>query len=338
MNIEKNKSLLPYNTFKMDVKADQFVAFNSVSSLQKLLLIPEIKNQPKLILGGGSNVLLTADFLGTVLKNEIVGIEVIQEDEQFVFVKVGAGESWHHFVMHAVEQGWGGVENLALIPGSVGAAPMQNIGAYGVELKDVFHELDAVVFADASIKSFGKSDCCFGYRESIFKHELKDTLVIAYVVFKLHKHAVVKTEYGAIKDELTKMGIVNPGIKEVAEAVMQIRKSKLPDPAVLGNAGSFFKNPEIDLATFELLKSTYPDMVGYPMPGFKVKLAAGWLIEKAGWKGVRYGDVGCHDKQALVLVNYGHATGSEVFQLSENIISAVLEKFGVQLHREVNIY
>jgi UDP-N-acetylmuramate dehydrogenase len=240
--------------------------------------------------------------------------------------------------MYCVERGWGGIENLALIPGSVGAAPMQNIGAYGVEIQQVFHEAEAISLSDGSLHHFNKEQCKFGYRESIFKHELKGNMVITHVTFVLNKNPELNTGYGAIKEELSKMGIEQPNIHDIAEAVIRIRKSKLPDPKVLGNAGSFFKNPEIDLKDFESLQASYPDIVGYPLPDFKVKLAAGWLIEKAGWKGVRYGDAGCHEKQALVLVNHGNATGSEIFQLSENIISSVHERFGVMLHREVNVY
>ena len=338
MNLEHNVSLLPFNTFGIDVNADQFVRFESVSELQMLIAREEIMQNPILVLGGGSNILLTADFKGTVLKNEIKGIECFFEDEKYVLVKVGAGEVWHEFVLHCLDHGWSGVENLALIPGSVGASPMQNIGAYGVEIQQVFHEANAVSLEDGKVHTFSREDCQFGYRESIFKHELKGKMIITHVVFLLRKKPELKTTYGAIQEELNRSGITNPGIRDVAEAVMRIRKSKLPDPAMLGNAGSFFKNPEIDLKDFEVLKKTYPDMVGYELPGFKVKLAAGWMIEKAGWKGVRYGDAGCHEKQALVLVNHGNATGSEIYQLSEEIISSVHKKFGVLLHREVNIY
>jgi UDP-N-acetylmuramate dehydrogenase len=336
--MENNISLLPYNTFGMNVSADQFARFDSIATLQSLISRPEIINHPILVLGGGSNVLLTADFKGTVLKNEIKGIECIHENEELIYVKVGGGEVWHEFVMYCVDRGWGGIENLALIPGSVGAAPMQNIGAYGVEIQQVFHEAEAISLPDGSLHHFNKEQCKFGYRESIFKRQLKGNMVITHVTFVLTKNPTLNTGYGAIKDELGKMGIEQPNIRDIAEAVIRIRKSKLPDPKVLGNAGSFFKNPEIDLKDFELLQTNYPDIVGYPLPDFKVKLAAGWLIEKAGWKGVRYGEAGCHEKQALVLVNHGHATGSEIFQLSEKIISSVHEKFGVILHREVNIY
>jgi UDP-N-acetylmuramate dehydrogenase len=322
----------------MHVSADQFARFDSIVDLQSLISRPEIINHPILVLGGGSNVLLTTDFKGTVLKNEIKGIECIHENEELIYVKVGGGEVWHDLVMYCVERGWGGIENLALIPGSVGAAPMQNIGAYGVEIQQVFHEADAISLTDGSLHHFNKEQCKFGYRESIFKHELKGNMVITHVTFVLSKNPRLNTGYGAIKEELSKLGIELPNIRDIAEAVIRIRMSKLPDPNVLGNAGSFFKNPEIDLKDFELLQTNYPDIVGYPLPDFKVKLAAGWLIEKAGWKGVRYGDAGCHEKQALVLVNHGHATGSEIFQLSEKIISSVHEKFGVILHREVNIY
>lgn len=338
MNMEYNVSLLPYNTFRIDVSADQFARFDNAASLQSLICKSEIFNHPILILGGGSNVLLTTDFKGTVLRNEIIGIECIHENEDLIYIKVGGGVVWHEFVMYCVDKGWGGLENLALIPGSVGAAPMQNIGAYGVEIQQVFHQADAISLTDGSMHHFNKEQCKFGYRESIFKHELKGKMVITHVSFVLTKNPILNTCYGAIKEELGKMGTEKPNIRDIADAVIRIRKSKLPDPKVLGNAGSFFKNPEIEIKDFELLQTNFPDIVGYPLPDYKVKLAAGWLIEKAGWKGVSYGDAGCHHKQALVLVNHGKATGFEIFQLSEKIISSVHEKFNVMLHREVNIY
>lgn len=338
MQLEHNISLRPYNTFHMDVMADQFIKFNSVASLQHLLSLEEIVRHPILILGGGSNILLTTDFKGTVLKNEIKGMEIVFEDDHEIRIRAGAGEIWHEFVMYCVSNGWGGVENLALIPGTVGASPMQNIGAYGVELQQVFYEAEAVSMEDGNIYRFNREACKFGYRESVFKHELKGKMIITHVTFTLQKTPQIKTDYGAIRDELKKCGVENPGVCDVASAVISIRKSKLPDPLVLGNAGSFFKNPEIELRDFESLRVQYPEMVGYHLPDFKVKIAAGWLIEKAGWKGVRYGDAGCHEKQALVLINYGNATGYDLFQLSEQIISSVHEKFGIWLHREVNIY
>ena len=233
------------------------------------------------------------------------GIAIIGEDNDHVYVKTGAGENWHQFVLYCIENNLAGVENLSLIPGKTGASPMQNIGAYGVELKEVFHELEAWHIRDKAWVTFSNADCHFGYRESVFKKALRDQFIIASVTFKLRKKPVFNISYGAIEQELEQMGVTEPSIRDISNAVIRIRSSKLPDPAVIGNAGSFFKNPEIDSTLFETLKLKYPSIVGYPLPGNRVKLAAGWLIEKAGWKGFREGDAGCHEKQALVLVNYG---------------------------------
>jgi UDP-N-acetylmuramate dehydrogenase len=293
--------------------------------------------QLPLILGGGSNILFTKDVQGWVLKNEIKGIRVVQEDEETVWVEAGAGEPWHGLVLHCIEQGWGGLENLSLIPGNTGASPMQNIGAYGVEIKDVFDSLEAWHLQDRAWVRFTGTDCRFGYRESVFKRALKDQFIIASVTYRLRKKPVLHLEYGAIREELERAGVQEPTIKDVSDAVIRIRSSKLPDPARIGNAGRFFKNPEVGSDQFEALRLQWPGIVGYPLPGGHVKLAAGWLIEKAGWKGFRSGDAGCHDKQALVLVNYGHASGSAIYDLSENILQDVHTKFGVTLEREVNI-
>ena len=338
MTIQKNISLKPFNTFGIDVAAKYFARFDTVDALQQILQNPAIKGYPFLILGGGSNILLTANFEGLVLKNEIEGIELIQEDAEHVFLKVGAGVNWHQFVLYCLAHDYAGVENLALIPGSVGASPMQNIGAYGVEIKDVFHSLEAVNRAYLNTVVFYNKDCAFGYRESIFKNKCKDQFVITSVTFRLNKVPEFKTNYGAIQQALDEMGVPKINIQDIAKAVMQIRNSKLPNPKEIGNAGSFFKNPEIPLADFEVLQHTYPDIVGYPIAGNMVKVAAGWMIEKAGWKGYREDDAGCHSKQALVLVNHGHATGTAIFALSEKIIADVHEQFGIYLHREVNIY
>ena len=291
-----------------------------------------------LIIGGGSNILFTQDVDGLVLRNEIKGMDICQEDTDHVYVKTGAGENWHHFVQYCINQGLAGVENLSLIPGNTGASPMQNIGAYGVELKDVFHELEAWHIKDKAWVKFSNTDCQFGYRESVFKKAFRDQFIITSVTYKLCRKPVFHISYGAIEQELSRMGITELSIRDISDAVIRIRSSKLPDPAVIGNAGSFFKNPEIGQEQFEGLKLTYPKIVGYPLPGKQVKLAAGWLIEQAGWKGYREGDAGCHEKQALVLVNYGHATGQEIFTLSEKILQDVQAKFGVTLEREVNIY
>lgn len=334
MQIEENKSLKALNTFGMDVYARHFAGFTTTDELAALLTG---NNKDFIFLGGGSNILFTKDINGWVLKNEIPGIELLHADEQHYYVKTGAGENWHRFVMHCVENDFAGVENLALIPGNVGASPMQNIGAYGVEIKDVFHELEAMHIREKYIRKFSAVECRFGYRESIFKGELKNQYVILNVTFKLSKKPVFNTAYGAIKAELEKMHIDELTIKHIAQAVIMIRESKLPDPKKIGNAGSFFKNPEIDADQFNQLKIKFPDIIGYSLPEHKVKLAAGWLIEQCGWKGYRNGDAGCHANQALVLVNYGKAKGTQILQLSEKIIQSVKEKFGVNLHREVNI-
>lgn len=353
MQIQENISLKPYNTFGIDAKARYFAVFNSVEELAELLtsftryrladdtLNPQTSTlkpgTSTLILGGGSNILLTKDVDGLVLKNEIKGIRLVTEDEHNVYVRVGAGENWHQFVLHCIENNWAGIENLSLIPGNVGASPMQNIGAYGVEIKDVFHELRAFHLEEKTNYTFSAKDCRFGYRESIFKGKYKNQFVITDVTFRLNKQAVFNTSYGAINQELEKMGIKDLSIKAVSDAVIRIRSSKLPDPAVIGNAGSFFKNPEIKKVQFEKLQNDFPLIIGYPLPDDTIKLAAGWLIEQCGWKGVRHGDAGCHDQQALVLVNYGQASGKEIYKLSEEIQRTVYEKFGVLLEREVNI-
>lgn len=291
----------------------------------------------KLILGGGSNILFTGDVNALVLKNEVSGINVLKQDDEFVYVQVGAGVNWHSFVLHCVQQGWGGVENLSLIPGNSGASPMQNIGAYGVEIKDVFEELEAYHLNDKTIVKFSAVDCAFGYRESVFKRKYKDQFVIISVTYKLRKNPLFNTSYGAINQELENMGVKELSIAAISQAVINIRSSKLPDPKVIGNAGSFFKNPSINKEQFDQLKNEFPSLVAFTNPDGTMKLAAGWLIEQCGWKGYRKADAGCHAKQALVLVNYGAATGKEIFDLSEEIMQSVKQKFGVELEREVNI-
>jgi len=338
MKIEENISLKPYNSFGLDVRAKQFARFSSADELKEMLSMVRNDRQVPLIIGGGTNVLFTRDIDRLVLKNEIPGIEYLGSDEDHHLLKVGAGELWHRFVMHCVDHGYAGVENLSLIPGNVGASPMQNIGAYGVEVKDVFHELQALHIHDFRIDTFGRDDCRFGYRESVFKSSLKDQYVILNVTFKLLKQPVYHTSYGAIRAELDKMNISALSIRNVSDAVINIRRSKLPDPAVLGNAGSFFKNPSVDTSFFKTLKEKFPSMVGYEVPDHKVKLAAGWMIEQCGWKGYRDGDAGCHSQQSLVLVNYGKATGADILHLSETIMASVKDRFGVTLEREVNVY
>lgn len=336
--IAENISLKPYNTFGLDATAKGLVTFSSQEELALVLSEAEKRNyKNQLILGGGSNILLTGDFDGLVLKNEISGIKAVEEDADFVYVSAGAGEVWHHFVLHCLQNEYAGVENLSLIPGSVGASPMQNIGAYGVEIKDVFHQLEAFHIADKTVQVFNADECRFGYRESVFKNIYKGQYIILSVTFKLNKKPVFNTSYGAIQQELDTMGVKDLSIHAISQAVINIRSSKLPDWKLVGNAGSFFKNPTVENAVAQKLKETFPKMVSFPFEEGKTKLAAGWLIEQCGWKGYRKGDAGCYDKQALVLVNYGHATGSEIYAISEQIIHSVYEKFGVTLEREVNI-
>ncbi len=334
MQLTENFSLKPYNTFGIPVMAKYFAAFANTHELAELL---ETKREHHLILGGGSNILFTKNYDGLVLKNEIAGIEKINEDDAYVYVRAGAGVGWHEFVLYCITNNLAGVENLSLIPGSVGASPMQNIGAYGVEIKDVFYELEAYNIEEKKLVSFSKNDCAFGYRESIFKNKYKGQFVITSVTFQLNKIPTYNTSYGAIETELEKMGVQSPSIKAISDAVINIRQSKLPDPKIIGNAGSFFKNPTIPNTQFEKLKTEFPNIVGYPVGENETKLAAGWLIEQCGWKGYRKGDAGCHEKQALVLVNYGNAIGEEILQLSENIIDSVKLMFDVELHREVNV-
>lgn len=333
--ISENTSLLPYNTFGIDVKASKFGRFSSTEELHALLS-HRGKEEKLLILGGGSNVLLTEDFEGLVIRNEIKGFEVISEDENTVDIKVGAGEVWHEFVLQSIEKGYGGVENLSLIPGSVGASPMQNIGAYGVEIKDVFVSLEAYHIESGEVHTFDKESCQFGYRESVFKRRLKGQYIIVSVTYRLTKNHSLNTSYGAIEAELKERGINNPTIKDVSDAVIAIRQSKLPDPKEIGNAGSFFKNPVVDKSVLVSIQEKHENVPNYPA-GDKVKLAAGWLIEQAGWKGKTFDTFGVHKKQALVLVNYGGSKGQSILDLSTQIIADVQAKFGVQLEREVNI-
>lgn len=341
MQIRENVSLKEFNTFSIDARARYFSTFSSVDELTELLTLDS--RIPTLILGGGSNILFTKDYEGVVLKNEIKGIELIHEDAEYVYIKAGAGENWHQFVMHCINRNWAGVENLSLIPGNVGAAPIQNIGAYGVELDDVFWNLEALDIEGNKICNFTRSDCEFGYRSSVFKKKHLNRFVIVSVTFQLKKKPVFHTSYGAITGELDKMGVKELNIKAISKAVINIRSSKLPDPVYIANAGSFFKNPEVDKFRFDELNSKFPGIVGYKLVNGNVKLAAGWLIEHCGpnesvsWKGYRRTDAGCHEKQALVLVNYGHAKGKEIFDLSEEILQTVKQKFGVTLEREVNV-
>jgi UDP-N-acetylmuramate dehydrogenase len=335
MQIQENFSLKPYNTFGIDAKARRFATFRSVSELNEALNLKlETRN---FILGGGSNILFTKDFDGLVLKNEIRGIEKIKEDNDHVYVRAGAGENWHQFVLFCIKNNWAGVENLSLIPGCIGASPMQNIGAYGVEIRESFHELRAFHLAEKTNYIFGLKDCQFGYRDSVFKNKYKDQFVITDVTYRLNKIPKYNTSYGVVEQELEKMEVKELSIAAISQAVINIRSSKLPDPAVIGNAGSFFKNPSVSKEKFRELKSGFGNIIGYENADGTVKLAAAWLIEQCGWKGFRRGDAGCHEKQALVLVNYGNASGKEIYDLGKEIEQSVKEKFGVELEREVNI-
>jgi UDP-N-acetylmuramate dehydrogenase len=341
MKVAPEVSLKAYNTFGIDSTAQHFAEVSSVAELQELLKEERWQQTPKLILGGGSNLLFTSHFEGLVIKIGIGGIEVVEEKEEEVRINVGAGENWHKLVMHCIEQGWGGVENLSLIPGTVGAAPMQNIGAYGVEIKDVFESLEAVEISSGKVRGFTAEDCKFGYRESVFKNIYKGQFIITSVVLKLSKRPVINTSYGAIEEVLTERlgegALEQASIRDVSDAVIYIRQSKLPDPAQIGNAGSFFKNPIVSATQYESLKQAYQKVPGYPVSETEVKVPAGWLIEQAGWKGKRFGDVGVHDRQALVLINYGDATGEAVKKLAYNIQQSVQEKFGILIQPEVNM-
>jgi UDP-N-acetylmuramate dehydrogenase len=335
MQIEENISLKPFNTFGIDAKARRFASFSNREELAQL--ISDEQRLPVFILGGGSNILLTRNFEGLVAKNEVKGIIELHEDEEHVYVRVGAGENWHQFVQYCLKRDWAGIENLSLIPGNVGASPMQNIGAYGVELAEVFWSLEAFHLKETKTVTFTLSDCAFGYRESVFKNKYKDQFAILTVTFRLRKRPIFHTSYGALQEELEKMGVKELTIQAISQAVINIRTSKLPDPKQIGNAGSFFKNPEVTKAKYESLKEKFPAIVAYSLVNGNHKLAAGWMIEQCGWKGFREGDAGVHPKQALVLVNYGDANGKQIYDLSEKIAQSVYNKFGVSLEREVNI-
>ncbi|GAA4327874.1 UDP-N-acetylmuramate dehydrogenase [Flaviaesturariibacter amylovorans] len=332
--LQEHVSVKPITTFGVAASARYYAPFANLDELKALL--DHQGDAPLMVLGGGSNVLFTRDFEGLVLHNGITGIETIAEDTEYVYVRAGGGENWHGFVLHCVANGFAGVENLSLIPGSVGASPMQNIGAYGVEIKDVFHELEAFHIRERRLDTFTLEDCRFGYRESVFKNVYKGQYVITSVTYRLRKTPRFHTEYGAIREELARMGVQELSIGAISQAVINIRSSKLPDWREVGNAGSFFKNPQVPMEHYATLKAAHPSIVAFPQDA-GMKLAAGWLIEQCGWKGFRRGDAGCYPKQALVLVNYGGATGGEIFALSSEIIASVEEKFGVTLEREVNV-
>lgn len=339
LTLDSYVSLKPYNTFRIDATARYFTEITTESDLETLRQLTEFVTMPRLILGGGSNILFTGNFDGLVVKVNIQGIAVVRTDEQHVWVRAGGGVNWHELVMYCVNSGFAGMENLSLIPGTTGAAPMQNIGAYGVEIEQIFDSLTAMHIETGEYRTFSHGECQFGYRESSFKHELKGQYIIISVTFRLDKHPTFRTQYGAIQETLAEMGITDDllTIKAVSDAVIHIRRSKLPDPSEIGNAGSFFKNPEIQKTQFEILKAIYPTLPGYPVTNLdRIKVPAGWLIEQAGWKGYRTGDAGVHTRQALVLVNYGRATGAEIIALARQIQQSVQEKFGVSITPEVN--
>jgi len=335
-DIIQNAPLKKLNTFGVDATALWFSEINSPEELEGLFTDHRWKNMKRLVIGGGSNMLFTRDFDGLVLRMNIKGISSRVEGED-IYVTAGAGVVWNDLVKYCVEQGFAGLENLSLIPGSVGASPIQNIGAYGVELKDSFYSCEAFMAETGEIVTFMNADCNFGYRESIFKTELKGKAIILSVTYKLSVRPSLNTTYGAISSELERRGIKNPGIKEISEVVSEIRVSKLPDPSTIGNAGSFFKNPVITVEKFRQLQSSFPDIVHYCLPNHTVKLAAGWLIEQCGWKGRKIGEAGTWKNQALVIVNHGNSTGSAIYDLSSAIIKDVKERFGIDLEREVNI-
>jgi len=336
--IQENVSLLPYNTFGIDVTAKYFTVLRSVADARALFSSPVFQSNKKIFLGGGSNVLFTKNFDGLAIKVEINGREIVTENENTVHLKVGAGESWHETVMYAVSQNWGGIENLSLIPGSVGAAPMQNIGAYGVEIKEVVHTVEALDISTGEIRIFTRDECRFGYRESIFKQHAKEKFLISSVTLILSKkdHRF-NISYGAVSETMKQLGHIEVSVKAISDAVIHIRRSKLPDPTQIGNAGSFFKNPSIQSDLHDFIKSQHPSLPGYPGERGLIKVSAAWLIEHCGWKGKRFNNIGVHQHQSLVLVNYGGGDGASIWQLAMKIQSSVHEKFNIVLQPEVNV-
>jgi UDP-N-acetylmuramate dehydrogenase len=334
MNIQKNVLLKNYNTFGISVNAKRFISVNSVYELQQILKV----EKDIFLISGGSNMLLTKDIDELVVHINIKGVSIDNENENAAYLTVNSGENWHEFVLWCISQNYGGIENLSLIPGNVGTCPIQNIGAYGVEVKDTITKVEAIEIETGKLVQFSNKDCNFGYRNSIFKNELKGKHIITSVSFKLTTiHHNLNSSYGAIETELSLKKISKPSLKDISNAVIAIRKSKLPDPKEIGNSGSFFKNPVISSAQYLKLQKEYADIPGYKISDMEVKIPAGWLIEKAGFKGKRYGEFGVHDKQALVLVNYGNASGKEIYQLAEKIKETIIKKFKITLEIEVNI-
>jgi UDP-N-acetylmuramate dehydrogenase len=336
MEILNNFSLKNYNTFGIEAKAEQFVAVHTVPELKSIL--EQNKNQKKFILGGGSNMLLTKNIEALVIHIDLKGKKILKEDADYVWIESQAGENWHQFVVWSIEQNFGGLENMSLIPGNVGTTPVQNIGAYGTEIKDTFVSCEAINIENQEMRTFTKEECHFGYRESVFKNEVKDQYIIISVVYKLTKqNHKINISYGDITAELAKNNVSTPTLKDVSNAVIAIRKSKLPDPAELGNSGSFFKNPILLKTDFEPIHQKFPEMRFFDISETEVKVPAGWLIEQAGLKGKRFGDAGIHKNQALVLVNYGGATGQEILDVSKTVQDTVFETFGIHIEAEVNI-
>jgi UDP-N-acetylmuramate dehydrogenase len=336
MKIQSDFSLKNHNTFGIEAKAKNFIAVHTVSELKTVLI--EHKSEPKFILGGGSNMLLTKDIDALVIHVDLKGKKIIKEDQDYVWVESQAGENWHEFVLWTINQDFGGLENMSLIPGNVGTTPVQNIGAYGAEIKDTFVSCTAISIDKQEIKSFSKAECQFGYRESVFKNECKDQYIITSVIFKLTKrNHKITIAYGDIMGELAKNNIAKPNLKQVSDAVIAIRRSKLPDPKELGNSGSFFKNPILSKKEFAPIHIKFPEMKFYEISETEVKVPAGWLIEQSGLKGKRFGDAGIHVNQALVLVNYGNATGEEIRAVSKHVQNTVFTNFGIRIEAEVNI-
>jgi UDP-N-acetylmuramate dehydrogenase len=339
ITVQNDVELLPYNTFKIKAKAKHFVVVQSVDDVRQLIDQELFKNSKYLILGGGSNLLLTKDFDGLIIKNEIKGIHVVSEQDSSMIIKAGAGENWHQLVMFAVDHDLGGIENLSLIPGTVGAAPMQNIGAYGVEIKEVIHNVEAIELSSGDVHNFSREECKFGYRESVFKQHLKNKYLISSITLSLtrNNHHKFNINYGAITEVLRENGVQELSVKKISDAVIHIRKSKLPDPNVIGNAGSFFKNPSVEFQVYDDLRKKFPAIPSFPGEHNLIKIPAGWLIEQCGWKGKTLENIGVHKHQALVLVNYGDGEGKKIWELAMNIQNSVQEKFNITLQPEVNV-
>jgi UDP-N-acetylmuramate dehydrogenase len=335
--ITQNHSLKQLNSFGIEAFARYFAIVQNTQDFQHLLSLPDLHNIPKFILGGGSNILLTKDFDGLVIKNDIKNIQILSEDDDHIWIEAGSGENWHEFVMYCIQHGYGGLENLSLIPGTVGAAPIQNIGAYGVELRDTLFELKALDLHTGMTKTFNNAECQFGYRDSIFKNSHRDKFAILSVTFKLDKKPTFHLNYGNIKETIEQMQLKEINLKTISDTVIQIRRSKLPDPKQVGNAGSFFKNPIVPTSQFLELQKRFPDAPHFPTENAdNTKVPAGWLIEQCGWKGKRIGDIGVYEKQALIIVNFGAGTGAEIKQLSQDIQLSVQNAFGIHLMTEVN--